>query len=144
MASDVLPDPDSDFGQRVRSRLGDDQVIWLTTVGADGTPQPNPVWFLWDGAATLLIYNMASANRLGHIASRPQVSLHLDGDGHGGDIVVLAGYAELAPQSPAPHEQAAYLAKYREPMTQVSGSPEAFSAAYPVALAVQVSRVRGH
>lgn len=49
MASDVLPDADSEFGQRVRARLRDEQVIWFTTVGADGTPQPNPVWFIWQG-----------------------------------------------------------------------------------------------
>ena len=24
-------------------------MIWLTTMGSDGTPQPTPVWFLWDG-----------------------------------------------------------------------------------------------
>ena len=23
-------------------------MAWMTTVGDDGTPQPNPVWFLWD------------------------------------------------------------------------------------------------
>lgn len=144
MAGDVLPDPGSEFGQRVRSRLRDEHVIWLATVDASGTPQPNPVWFLWDGARTLLVYNMASANRLAHIASRPRVGLNLDGNGQGGDIVVLAGRAELAPQSPAPHEHADYLAKYGEPMAQVSGSPEAFSAAYPIALTVQIERVRGH
>ena len=43
----VLPDAGTPFGDRVRERLVDEQVIWLTTVGADGTPQPNPVWFLW-------------------------------------------------------------------------------------------------
>ena len=38
----VLPDPQSPFGARVRERLRDENVIWFTTVGADGTPQPNP------------------------------------------------------------------------------------------------------
>lgn len=144
MANDVLPDASSEFGQRVRARLRDDKLIWLTTAGGDGTPQPNPVWFLWEEPATLLIFNMASANRLAHIARNPRVALNFDGNGHGGDIVVLAGRAELAPQSPAPHEHPEYLAKYAEPMAQVSGSPEGFSSAYPVALVVHVDRVRGH
>ena len=73
--------PDGQFGDRVRTRLRDSKVIWLTTVGADGTPQPNPVWFLWDGDSSVLVYNRTDAHRLAHVAAHPQVALHLDGDG---------------------------------------------------------------
>jgi len=45
----VFPDPNTPFGERVQRRLATSKVIWLTTVGADGTPQPNPVWFVVDG-----------------------------------------------------------------------------------------------
>ena len=38
------------FGERAQRRLRDDKLAWLTTTSADGTPQPVPVWFLWDGA----------------------------------------------------------------------------------------------
>ncbi|MFN2518787.1 MAG: TIGR03667 family PPOX class F420-dependent oxidoreductase [Jatrophihabitantaceae bacterium] len=144
MGNDVFPAAGSDFGQRVRARLRDEQILWFTTVGADGTPQPNPVWFLWDEDATLLVYNRAEANRLTHIADRPRVAMHFDGDGHGGDIVVMVGRAQLAEDEPAPHHHSAYLTKYRDAMAMVSGSPEAFSAAYPVALSVHIERVRGH
>ncbi|MEP7021208.1 MAG: TIGR03667 family PPOX class F420-dependent oxidoreductase [Pseudonocardiales bacterium] len=144
MANDVLPDASSAFGRRVRERVRDDLLVWFTTVGADGSPQPNPVWFIWVEPSTVLTYNMATAARLAHIARNPRVSLNFDGDGQGGDIIVLTGRAELAPQSPAPHENPEYLAKYGEPMTQVSGSPEAFSAAYPVAVTIALDRVRGH
>jgi PPOX class probable F420-dependent enzyme len=143
MASDVLPDPGSEFGQRVRARLSDEVAIWFTTVGADGTPQPNPVWFLWTDPGQVLVYNMQDAHRLLHIARHPQVALNLDGD-EGGNIVILAGRAELAPQSPAAHEHPEYVAKYGIRMAQVSGSPEKFSEDYSVALVVQVDRVRGH
>ncbi len=46
--------PSTPFGARVAQRLREEHLIWLTTVGADGTPQPNPVWFLWDGASVLV------------------------------------------------------------------------------------------
>jgi PPOX class probable F420-dependent enzyme len=144
MASHVLPDADSEFGQRVRARLRDEQVIWFTTVGADGTPQPNPVWFTWADPATVVIYNMSTAARLAHLANHPRVSLNFDGNGPGGDIVVLTGWAELTPQLPPAHEHPAYLAKYSGAMTRVSGSPEAFSSTYSVPVTVQVERVRGH
>jgi hypothetical protein len=41
MTADVLPDAGTPFGQRVRTRLRSDTVIWIVTVGADGRPQPN-------------------------------------------------------------------------------------------------------
>jgi hypothetical protein len=38
----------TDFGKRAAERLAKEKVIWLTTVGVDGAPQPNPVWFVWE------------------------------------------------------------------------------------------------
>jgi PPOX class probable F420-dependent enzyme len=142
MTKSVLPDPASAFGKRVRQRLRSEQVAWLTTVGADGTPQPNPVWFLWDDTG-ILVYNRPDAHRLAHLRVRPRVSLHLDGDGRGDDIVVLAGLARIPDPHPLPHELPAYLDKYRDAMVRVSGSPEAFSEGYPVPIRVEVTRVRG-
>jgi len=142
MALSVLPDPSTPFGERVRARLRDDTVIWLATVGDDGTPQPNPVWFLWDGSS-LLVYNRADAQRLRHVRTRPRVALNFNSGGGGGDIVVLTGRAELAGGEPPPHEVPEYLAKYGRSMTAISGSPEAFSRAYPVPLRVHPLRVRG-
>ena len=87
----VLPDPHSDFGARVRARLRDEYGIWLTTVAADGTPQPNPVWFLWeDESESLLIYNRHTAKRLAHVAANPRVCAHFDTNGRGGGVVVFS------------------------------------------------------
>jgi PPOX class probable F420-dependent enzyme len=143
VSTNVLPDPSTPFGERVRARLRDDVVIWLTTVGDDGTPQPNPVWFLWDGE-TFLVYNLADAHRLRHVRARPRVSLNFDGNGKGGDIVVVTGRAEVEEGAPLAHEVPEYVAKYGERATAIAGSPEAFAAAYPVALRVHPVRVRGH
>jgi PPOX class probable F420-dependent enzyme len=139
----LLPDPSTPFGRRVRERLRDDPLVWLTTVGDDGTPQPNPVWFLWDGDS-VVVYNRADAQRLRHVRTRPRVSLNFDGDGRGGDIVVITGLAELPEAEPPCHEVPAYVAKYGERMTAISGSPEAFNRAYPVPLCVRPVKVRGH
>ncbi|MGI8476026.1 MAG: hypothetical protein ACR2OO_06625 [Thermomicrobiales bacterium] len=38
-------DASSEFGRRAAKRLAEDQIVWLTSVGGDGTPQPNPVRF---------------------------------------------------------------------------------------------------
>lgn len=142
MRETALPDGATRFGERVRRRLREEVVIWLTTVGADGTPQPNPVWFLWDGDG-FLIYNRPDAHRLKHVQRRPRVALHFDGNGRGGDIVVFTGAAEVVEGAPLPHAVPEYVARYGERMTRVSGSWEAFSHRYPVALRVRDVQVRG-
>jgi PPOX class probable F420-dependent enzyme len=140
--TDVFPDPGTEFGARVAQRLRDETVVWLTTVGADGTPQPNPVWFLADGA-TMLVYNQPFAKRLAHIRRNPRVALNFDGDRHGGNIVVLTGRAEILDNQPLSHEVPAYQDKYGRAAAQISGDVEAFSAEYSVAIRITIERVRG-
>lgn len=139
----VLPDASTPFGARVRDRLRDERVIWLTTIAGDESPQPNPVWFLWEDPDVLLIYNRPDAWRLRHISRRPRVALHFDGNGRGGDVVVFTGSAAPAPDLPQPHRNAAYLAKYTESMVRVSGTTEQFSSDYPIGVRVVVDRIRG-
>ena len=139
MASNVLPDPSTPFGEKVRSRLRDERIAWLTTVGDDGTPQPNPIWFLWDGES-FLVYNRADANRLRHIRSRPRVALNLDSEGA---VVVITGEAALAEGEPASHEVPDYVAKYGDRMAAIAGSLEGFSHAYPVPIRIRPLKIRG-
>jgi hypothetical protein len=35
----------SELGKNAAARIAAEQVIWLTTAGKSGTPQPNPVAF---------------------------------------------------------------------------------------------------
>lgn len=67
-------DLSTEYGLRVERRLRNDRIGWLTTVGADGTPRPSPIWFLWDGL-TLLIYSRAETPKLANIARHPRISL---------------------------------------------------------------------
>lgn len=137
----VLPDADSAFGKRIRERLENSVVAWLTTVGKDGAPQPNPVWFTWDGE-TILTYNRARAARVGHVRQRPRVSFNFDGDGQGGGIGVIIGDAEIVDGLSAGSDPA-YLEKYRSHITRIGHDPASFAAAYPVAVRIRPTRVRG-
>jgi PPOX class probable F420-dependent enzyme len=136
----ALPDPSTPFGAAVRDRLSTDKIIWLTTVGADGTPQPNPVWFLFDGE-TILTYNRPAAHRLNHIQSRPRVSLNLNQ--RDGDVMVLVGHAERIDDVPPPNGNPDYMAKYEVDMGRVSGDPDKFAASYPVPMRITIDSVRG-
>lgn len=142
MAS-VLPSPSTPFGERVARRLREEHLIWLTTVGTDGTPQPNPVWFLWDGTS-FLIYSLPDAARLSHLRHNPNVSLHLDGNGKGGDIIILTGKAHFSQDDPPADQMPAYVEKYRDFIARGFGTPAAFAEKYPVTLRITPIKVRGH
>ncbi|KZM74082.1 TIGR03667 family PPOX class F420-dependent oxidoreductase [Nocardia terpenica] len=148
MADSALPDPNTSFGERVWRRLREEQLIWLTTVGKDGTPQPNPVGFVFQDDHSILVYSALGARRLDHIAERPRVALHFDArfvpDGTGGDIVVFTGTARRADDIPQAHENPAYLAKCGDDAARVFGSVAKFSERFPVPLRIEITRTRGH
>lgn len=141
-------DTSTAFGARVLRRLRSEQIVWLTTTGADGTPQPSPVWFLWEEGATgdgsILVYSQPDAPKLRYIAANPRVALHLDGDGRGGDIVVLTGQARHDAAAPAATEVPAYLAKYGDGIARIGMDPAGFAAAYSAPIRLTPEKLRGH
>jgi PPOX class probable F420-dependent enzyme len=131
-----------DLGKRALRFLKEEKVVWLTTVGPDGTPQPRPVWFHWDGTS-LLIYSQPKAHKIRHIDQRPQVALHFNTDADGSEVVVLTGEGRIDRKAPAANENPDYLRKYRQGIADLEMTPEGFAADYSVPLRVTPSRLRG-
>jgi len=140
-----LPDQSTPFGERVARRLHDDRLIWFTTVDAKGRPQPTPVWFLWDAAtSTILIYSRSDARRLAHVQQNPRVALNFDGNGYGGDIIVITGEAQVSSADPSADQLPAYVEKYRDFIATRYQTPENFASIYSVALRIHPIALRGH
>jgi PPOX class probable F420-dependent enzyme len=140
-----LPDPSTPFGERVARRLRDERLIWFTTVDAKGTPQPTPVWFLWDAASsTILIYSRADAKRLVHLQQNSRVALNFDGNGSGGDIIVITGNAQVSSDDPPADQLSAYVEKYRDFIARRYSTPANFASIYSVALRIHPLTIRGH
>jgi len=135
-------DTSTPFGQRVAQRLQDEIVVWLVTSRADGTPEPSPVWFFWDGEA-FLIYSLRNTARELNLRRRPNVALHFN-DARGADVVVFTGTAEIDESIPPPHEHAGYVAKYREAMARVAGATENFGKRYSLPMRIRPETLRGH
>ncbi len=136
-------DTTTDFGARAARRLRDDQIGWLVTVRSDGTPQPTPVWFLWDGD-TFLLFSQPNTQKIRNIGDNPRVALHLDGDGRGGDIVVVTGEARLRPDPVSEDELRAYLAKYAQGIKGLGMTPEQMRQTYSVAIRLTPTKLTGH
>ena len=96
----VIAERGTEFGTRADRRLHEEMIGWLVTVRPDGLPLPVPVWFLWDGE-TIVVYSQPGTPKLRNIAANPKVALHLDGNGRGGDIVVVSGEARVDREHPA-------------------------------------------
>ncbi|MCC6178117.1 MAG: TIGR03667 family PPOX class F420-dependent oxidoreductase [Chloroflexi bacterium] len=136
-------DTSTEFGARVARRLATEKVAWLTTVGLDGTPQPSPVWFLWDGEH-ILIFSQENMPKLRNIAANPRVSFTFDGDTRGGDVIVLTGTAAVAADAPPANEIPAYLEKYGQAIVGLGLRDEQFARGYSVPIRVTPTKLRGH
>jgi PPOX class probable F420-dependent enzyme len=139
----TMIDQDTDYGRRVQNRLQAEWIIWLTTTGTDLTPQPRPVWFYWDGQE-FLIYTRPGTHKLDHIARRPAVSLNLDSDGRGGDIVVFTGQARIETGEPPANQAPAFMEKYQAGLQRLNLTEEAFAQRYSVAIRIKPENLRGH
>jgi PPOX class probable F420-dependent enzyme len=134
-------DSGSDGDAHALERLRADMIGWLTTVTPDGQPQTFPIWFLWD-AGEILVYSDRRAKRNLNIHANPRVSLHLNDNGEGGDIVVVEGEARIDDATPPVTENAAYLAKYGAWISEHLTSAEEMATVYNVPLRIRPTRGR--
>jgi PPOX class probable F420-dependent enzyme len=136
-------DLSSDFGARAARHLREETVVWLTTVTPKGAPLPSPVWFLWDGEESVLMYSMPSA-RIANLKANPRVTLNFGGDGRGGDIVVFSGIATVDRHLPRADANESYGNKYSESIARLGSTPEAFAQRYSEPVRIMLTGLRGH
>ena len=135
-------DEATDFGQRATRRLNEAIIGWLTTVTPDGGPRPIPVWFLWDGERSILLYSRPEKRKLANVAANPKVSLNLDSDGIDADILICWGEMHVSGDPPA-NEVPEYIRKYAGPIEALGGTPHSFAADFSVPRRIELSRLHG-
>lgn len=135
-------DWESPLGKRALERLETEQVIWLTTVAGSGSPQPRPVWFVWDGS-TVTVYTQANARKVAHLQTNPHVALNFNSDSEGGDIQVLLGTATVDSGAPIVRDNAQYLEKYGTGIGDIGLDVDGYTAMFTVALRIEPTRLRG-
>lgn len=135
-------DWDEKFAKKVGRRLLKERVGWLVTVGSDLSPQPRPVWFLWDGK-TILLFSQPKARKIAHLAKNPKVAFLLNTDDEGSHVVVLLGEAAVAADCPPAHKVPGYFKKYRHGIAELDLTAEEFSRDYSVAIRFRPDNLRG-
>lgn len=125
--------------QRALALLEREMIGWLTTVTDEGQPQTMPIWFLWhNGEAT--IYGDRRARRNRNIAANPRVTLHLNSNAKGGDVVVIEGEARIDADGPAMADNAPYLAKYADWIRDFMNTPEEMFTIYNSVIRIRPTR----
>ena len=136
-------DLNSTFGQAVKIHLKNQYVIWLTTVDSNLTPQPRPVWFIWEDDS-FLIFSQAKAYKVAHIKKNPKVALHFNTDETGDKhVIVFTGEASIDANCPPAHEIPKYFEKYKQGISDLDMTPERFSNEYCIAIRIQPTEIRG-
>ena len=130
----------TELGVRAEKRLREEYVVWLTTVSPNGFPQPNPVWFYWDGNL-LLMYSQPSAHKVKNISHNPRVSMNFQADDDGSNIIVLTGKATI--EKNPPRHDPRYIQKYRNHIPQIGLTPESLAATYSVLITISLDKLRG-
>jgi PPOX class probable F420-dependent enzyme len=132
----------TEFGKQVEQRLLHERVIWLTTVGANGTPQPNPVWFLWQDG-TVLVYTQPTSVKIRNLTHSRFVALNFNSDEYGGNVAIITGEARIEPGAPPASQVPAYIEKYRAGIADINMTPESFARDYSVPIRIFPHRLRG-
>lgn len=132
------------FGRVARKHLQSEYFVWLTTVDSTGTPQPRPVWFIWD-KDSFLIFSQAKAHKLKHIQKNPQVSLHFNSADKKAQerLIIFTGTASIDVNSLPAHKIRAYMKKYNEGIIGLEKTPEQFAGEYSVAIRIAPAKLRG-
>ena len=122
-------------------RLEREAVAWLTTVTESGQPQSSAVWFLvHDGA--IYLQSQPGAAKVTNIRANRRVSLHLNSDAVGGNVVTVDADAEVLDGFP-PGVRGPYLAKYeRRIREELQMTPEEVVADYSTTVRITARRVR--
>ena len=132
--------PGIEINPQVLKRLEKELVIWLTTVSPAGMPEPNPVWFYWDGDS-FVIYTPPSSAKLKNIARNSRVSLNLAGsEALGGDVVIFKG--EASTREHVTVADPGYARKYQTAAKEWGRTPEDMLAEYSVEIRVKPMKLR--
>ena len=133
----------TEFGAKTARRVVDDKLVWLTTVDSTGTPQPNPVWFLWDDGS-FVIFSRPNQAKLANIARSDRVSLNFEATEDEEQITIFTGHAEQVDRATISQEILdRYAEKYAQGMINISLPRPEYEAAYTEVIRFTPEKVRG-
>ena len=88
-ADSIIPDSHRDL-------LASTAVANVATVGPDGAPQVNPVWFDWDGT-NLRFGQLTTTQKVRHLRREPRIAVAIVDPANPARYLEIRGVARLVP-----------------------------------------------
>jgi len=127
---------------RLTRFLETEPVLWLSTVGPDGSPNLVPTWFVWDGMH-ITIVSKPGARKARNLAHDPRATVALGDAEDDFDVGLLRARANLLPTSTPPALPDGFLAKYASQITELELTPVQFAATYAQQIQLTPTRALG-
>jgi PPOX class probable F420-dependent enzyme len=132
-------DPDAAAtARRVLPMLGEERVVWLSTVRPDGTPHLVPTWFLWDGDA-LLVWSKPNAVKVRNLRANPRLMVAVGDPDADFNVGLVEAEAKLAAEGASAIPDA-FFEKYAAELAATGLDRAAFRATYGQAIRIAPRR----
>jgi len=136
-------DTSTTFGADVIKRLEVQKLAWLTTMDSKGTPQPNPVWFIWDDGV-IYIFSKPNQAKLSNIARSGRVAINLEATADEEHVTIFTGQAEIIDRADLPADVLGRSAeRYKDGMTGIQMTRAEYEAAYAIPIRFTREKLRG-
>ena len=129
--------------QQAEDALRDDQVVWLSSVQADGRPHVVPVWFHWDGER-IVAFSKPHARKVDNLRDQPRVMLAVGTPGPDFEVELIEATAELPDSSASDVMPAGFGAKYRELLRRAGLTAQRFAEVYSQPIVLRPTRFLGY
>ena len=136
-------DTSTTFGADVIKRLEVQKLAWLTTMDSKGTPQPNPVWFIWDDGV-IYIFSKPNQAKLSNIARSGRIALNLEATADEEHVTIFTGQAEIIDRADLPAGILdRYAERYKDGMKGIQLTRAEYEAAYTIPIRFTPAKLRG-
>jgi PPOX class probable F420-dependent enzyme len=126
---------------RIERFLETEPVVWLSTIGADGSPSLVPTWFVWDGSE-IVIRSKPGASKVGNLQRDPRAMLALGNAEDDFDVGLLRATAHLESTS-GPDLPPLFERKYARRIARLGLTPAEFARTYSAAIRLTPLRALG-
>jgi PPOX class probable F420-dependent enzyme len=129
-------------GRSVEAALETSEIVWLSSVRPDGCPHVVPIWFVWDGAA-IIVLSKPAAQKVRNLTIQPRAMVAIGEPAASFDVELIEAVAELADAPFDPTLLERFARKYAAQLLGAAITIDQFAATYSRVIRLRPTRWLG-